>query len=68
MAICAADLKSRGMLEKDTVVGTVMSNLGFIRFCEENGIHFVSTKVGDRYVLEKMRMENYNFGGNKAAM
>ena len=66
MAICAADLKSRGMLEKDTVVGTVMSNLGFIRFCEENGIHFVSTKVGDRYVLEKMRMENYNFGGEQS--
>lgn len=66
MAICAADLKSRGKLEKNAVVGTVMSNLGFIRFCEENGMRFVATKVGDRYVLEEMRLENYNFGGEQS--
>lgn len=66
MAICAADLKSSGRLAKDTVVGTVMSNLGFIRFCEENNMRFASTKVGDRYVLEKMRLEGYNLGGEQS--
>lgn len=66
MAICAADLKSTGQLAKDTVVGTVMSNLGFIRFCEENGLRFASTKVGDRYVLEKMRLEGYTLGGEQS--
>ncbi len=66
MAICAADLKSRGKLSKNTVVGTVMTNMGFNRFCEENGLHFVSTKVGDRYVLEDMLREEYNFGGEQS--
>ena len=66
MAICAADLKSTGRLAKNTVVGTVMSNLGFIRFCEENQMRFDSTKVGDRYVLEKMRLEGYNLGGEQS--
>lgn len=66
MAICAADLKSRGKLEKNAVVGTVMSNLGFVRFCEENGMRFAATKVGDRYVLEEMRLEHYNFGGEQS--
>lgn len=66
MAICAADLKSTGRLAKNTVVGTVMSNLGFIRFCEENHMRFASTKVGDRYVLEKMRLEGYNLGGEQS--
>ena len=63
MAICALDLKRRGRLEKDTVVGTILSNMGFGRFCEENGIHLVTTKVGDRFVLEKMLQEAYNLGG-----
>ena len=66
MAICAADLKSTGKLKKDTVVGTVMSNLGFVRFCETHGLRFASTKVGDRYVLEKMRLEGYNLGGEQS--
>lgn len=66
MAICAADLKSRGKLSKDTVVGTVMTNMGFNRFCDENGMKFVSTKVGDRYVLECMIREGYNFGGEQS--
>jgi phosphoglucosamine mutase len=66
MAICAADLKSTGRLAKDTVVGTVMSNLGFIRFCEENNMRFAATKVGDRYVLEKMRLEGFNLGGEQS--
>jgi len=66
MAILAADMKSRGKLNKNTAVGTIMTNLGFIRFCEENGLHFVATKVGDRYVLEEMLLEQYNFGGEQS--
>ena len=66
MAICAADLKSRGKLSKNTVVGTVMTNMGFMRFCDENGLKFVSTNVGDRYVLEDMLREEYNFGGEQS--
>ena len=66
MAICALDLKERGRLQKNTVVGTVMSNLGLVRFCEENDIRFVSTKVGDRFVLEEMLLEDTFFGGEQS--
>ncbi len=66
MAICAADMKSRNRLAKNTAVGTIMSNLGFIHFCRDNGIHFEATKVGDRYVLEQMLLEGYNFGGEQS--
>ena len=66
MAICSLDMKSRGKLAKNTVVGTIMTNMGFIRFCEENGIKFEATKVGDRYVLEEMLLEEYNFGGEQS--
>ena len=66
MAICAADMKSRGKLAKNTVVGTIMTNMGFTRFCSENGLHFEATKVGDRYVLEEMQLEGYNFGGEQS--
>jgi len=66
MAICAADMKSRGKLAKNAAVGTIMTNLGFIRFCEENGMKFAATKVGDRYVLEEMLLEHYNFGGEQS--
>ncbi len=66
MAICAMDLHSRGKLAKNTAVGTVMSNMGFGKFCEDNNIRFVSTNVGDRYVLEAMLREGYNFGGEQS--
>lgn len=66
IAICAADLKSRGLLKKDTVVGTVMTNMGFSRFCDDMGMNFVSTQVGDRYVLETMIREGYNIGGEQS--
>ncbi len=66
IAIIAADFKSRGMLKRNTVVGTVMTNMGFQKFCEANGMNFVSTKVGDRYVLEAMRLEDYNIGGEQS--
>ena len=66
MAICALDMKSRGKLNKNTVVGTIMTNLGFIKFCEREGIRFIATKVGDRFVMEEMLLEEYSFGGEQS--
>ena len=66
MAICALDMLKRGKLEKNAVVGTIMTNMGFSRFCEENGIRLITTKVGDRYVLEEMLLEEYSFGGEQS--
>ena len=66
MAIISLWLKDRGELNKNTVVGTVMSNLGFVKFCEENSLNFIATKVGDRYVLEEMLKNGYNFGGEQS--
>lgn len=66
MAICARDFMKSGKLQKNTVVGTVMTNMGFNKFCDENGIDFVATKVGDRYVLEEMLLCGYNFGGEQS--
>ena len=66
MAICALDLKKRGKLNRNTVVGTIMSNFGFTKFCEENDLRFIATKVGDRYVLEEMLLEDYSFGGEQS--
>ena len=54
MAICATDLHRRGGLRDDTIVATVMSNLGFRLAMERAGIHVVETPVGDRYVLEAL--------------
>ena len=66
MAMCALDMKSRGKLNKDAVVGTIMTNLGFIKFCEREGLRFVATKVGDRFVMEEMLLEEYSFGGEQS--
>ena len=66
IAIIAADFKSRGKLKNNTVVGTVMTNMGFNKFCEANGMRFESTQVGDRYVLERMLLEDYNIGGEQS--
>ena len=66
MAICAQDMLSRGKLSKKTVVGTVMTNMGFAKFCKASGINFIPTKVGDRYVLEEMLQEDYNLGGEQS--
>lgn len=66
MAITALDMKARGKLNKNAVVGTIMTNYGFSKFCADNGIHFVSTKVGDRYVLEEMLLEDYYLGGEQS--
>ncbi|MBR5279775.1 MAG: phosphoglucosamine mutase [Clostridia bacterium] len=66
MAILSLDMKNRGTLAKNTVVGTIMTNFGFGKFCRENDINFVATKVGDRYVLEEMLLEGYCFGGEQS--
>ncbi len=66
MAILALDMKKKGLLNKNTVVGTVMSNFGFHKFCEDNGINFIAAKVGDRYVLEMLNQEGYSFGGEQS--
>ena len=66
MAISSLDLKKSKKLTNNTLVGTVMSNLGLVKFCEQNDINFVSTKVGDRYVLEKMLECNYKVGGEQS--
>lgn len=66
MAICALDMQSRGKLAGNAIVGTVMTNLGFIHFCERNNIRFLATKVGDRFVLEQMLLEDLNFGGEQS--
>jgi phosphoglucosamine mutase len=66
MAVCAVDLKSRGALVRDTVVATVMSNLGFEVAMREHGISVIKTKVGDRYVLDQMRASGANLGGEQS--
>lgn len=66
IAICADDMKKRGELKKNTAVGTIMTNMGFSKFCEKNGLNFVATKVGDRYVLEEMLQQGYNIGGEQS--
>ena len=66
MAIVSKYLKEKGKIENNTLVATVMSNLGLRKFCEANDINFVSTNVGDRYVLEKMLKNNYNIGGEQS--
>ena len=58
-------MKAGGRL-RGGIVGTVMSNYGLCRFCEENDIRFIQTKVGDRYVSEEMRLGDYNFGGEQS--
>lgn len=66
LAICGCDMKARGELKKDTIVGTVMSNLGLTIMGRENEISVLQTNVGDRYVLENMLTEGYNLGGEQS--
>jgi len=66
LALAAVELKKRNKLANNTVVVTVMSNLGLHKFLEENNVKTVSVKVGDRYVIEEMRKNNYNFGGEQS--
>ena len=66
MAICALDMKERGELADNTVVATVMSNLGFFVMGEEQGLNIKRTKVGDRYVLEEMLKNDHSIGGEQS--
>ena len=66
MAIISKYLKSNNKLKKDTVVATVMSNLGLNKYSENNNLGLIQTKVGDRYVLEEMLKNDYNFGGEQS--
>ena len=66
MAICGNFLKEKGKLAENTIVVTVMTNLGFSLMGEKQGIHIEKTKVGDRYVLENMREKGYNLGGEQS--
>ena len=66
MYICGKYLNERGLLRDSTIVSTVMSNLGFYKALEENGIKSDKTDVGDRYVVEEMRKSGYTFGGEQS--
>lgn len=66
LAILSKSFKEKGILKNNTVVATVMSNLGLNKYAESNDINFVQTKVGDRYVLEEMLKNGYNLGGEQS--
>ncbi|MEG1987662.1 MAG: phosphoglucosamine mutase [Oscillibacter sp.] len=66
MAVCALDMKRRGKLQGNTIVATVMSNLGLHEFCRNSGIDLVCTNVGDRNVLEKMLAKDFRIGGEQS--
>lgn len=66
LAILSNSFKQKGILKNDTVVATVMSNLGLNKYAESNNINFIQTKVGDRYVLEEMLKNGYNLGGEQS--
>jgi phosphoglucosamine mutase len=66
MYICGKYMDQRGRLKKDTIVTTVMSNLGLYKAMEKNGLVSVKTKVGDRYVVEEMLKNGYNVGGEQS--
>ena len=66
MAVCGLYMKQKGSLKKDTIVATVMSNLGFFQMGEREHINIEQTKVGDRYVLERMLKKDFNLGGEQS--
>ena len=66
LTLCANQLKAEGKLKKDTLIVTVMSNLGLNIACDGLGIKTIKTKVGDRYVLEEMLKGGYNLGGEQS--
>jgi phosphoglucosamine mutase len=66
LCICAEAMKRDGRLKQDTVVATVMSNIGFFKALESMGLKAVKTAVGDRYVMEEMRKGGYNLGGEQS--
>lgn len=66
LAIFSKYFKEKGKLSNDTLVATIMSNLGLSKYAEKNDINFIQTKVGDRYVLEEMLKNGYNLGGEQS--
>lgn len=66
LAIIGTDLNKKNKLHNNTIVGTVMNNLGFINYCNDNNINFIPTKVGDRYVLEELINGNFSLGGEQS--
>ena len=66
LAIFSKYMQEKGILKNDTLVATIMSNLGLNKFAEQNGLNFKQTKVGDRYVLEEMLKNGYNLGGEQS--
>lgn len=66
MSIIGLDLKKKDKLNNNTIVGAVMNNLGFINFCKDNDIDFIATKVGDRYVLEELKLGGFSLGGEQS--
>jgi phosphoglucosamine mutase len=66
LAICGTDLKNKGKLKNNTVVGTVMTNIGLDLYLKENDINIVKTTVGDRYILEEMLKNDYSLGGEQS--
>lgn len=66
MFICGKHLNEKGLLKHHTVVSTVMSNIGFYKALEANGMRSDKTSVGDRYVMEEMRKGGFNFGGEQS--
>ncbi len=66
LAMCAIDMKQRGELKDDTLVVTTMSNLGLHDAMKQHGIRIATTDVGDRYVIERMRTDGLNLGGEKS--
>ncbi|MCK9443294.1 MAG: phosphoglucosamine mutase [Tissierellaceae bacterium] len=66
LAICGTHLKKQGKLKNNTIVGTVMTNMGLDLYLEEKGIDMVKTKVGDRYILEEMLKSDYVLGGEQS--
>ena len=66
LAIAGSELKKNNRLTNNTIVGTIMTNLGLVKFCEANDINFVATTVGDKYVLEEMLNNNYILGGEQS--
>lgn len=66
LAICARDMQKKGLLKNDKVVGTVMSNFGFLKTMESLGIEVIKSQVGDRYVIQDMIKHGANLGGEQS--
>jgi phosphoglucosamine mutase len=66
MYICGKYMNDKGFLRQNTIVSTVMSNIGFYKALEEHGMRSEKTAVGDRYVMEEMRKSGYNLGGEQS--